>query len=108
MASTAFSHYPFDDQTFIKDWQTELDLLSQGIRAQADTEARDLARKFLDQRSRRRQKAGLSSEMVDIERLKEWEEGMAKYAELSTYRLAATTEGYQPAPEILHANVNNV
>ena len=50
----------------------------------ADAEAIDLAREFLQMRASRR--AGLNPEQVNLERLREWEEGLAKYAELEITR----------------------
>jgi hypothetical protein len=41
-------------------------------------------------------RAGLSAEQVDLERLREWEEGLAKYAELEITRLAGAGNAYHP------------
>jgi hypothetical protein len=37
---------------------------------------------------------------VELERLREWEEGLAKYAELELSRRAEAEEGYQPVDGI--------
>jgi hypothetical protein len=68
--SDYMKRYPWDDPA----WQAELDTLH-------------------------RMAASIPQELVNFERSREWEEGLGKYAELSIYRLAATTPGYQPAPE---------
>ncbi len=92
--------YPVDDPAFEEAWQSELDLLAQAMLTESDDEAADLARTFLDQRVKRRAAAGLSPEFVAIERTREWEEGIAKYGELSGMLAAANTAGYQPVSEL--------
>ena len=39
--------------------------------------------------------------LVRLENQKEWQEGLAKYTELTLWRVAATTTGYKPLPAIL-------
>lgn len=80
------------------DWQAEFDLLSQAMRAESDQELADLARRFLAQREQRRSRAGLSSELAQYEREREWLEGLAKYAELEVWRAGNTKDRYQPLP----------
>lgn len=92
--------YPEKDSDFAAAWQTELDLLNQALRAASQEEARELASTFLDQRAARRAAAHLSTNLVNLERRKEWEEGIAKYGEMSMYRLASMTGDYQPLPEM--------
>jgi hypothetical protein len=99
--SPSAAAYPWTDEKLIAAWQTELDLLTDGVRATTDAEAKDLARQFVAQRSKRRQDAGLSADLVTFERQREWEEGIAKYGEMRIYRAAAETPGYQPVPELL-------
>jgi hypothetical protein len=92
------SRYPWDSESFSDDWQVELDLLADAVQAESDAEAAELARQFLDQRQKRREAANLDVDLIDLERQKEWEEGLAKYTELSIWRLADATESYQPLP----------
>lgn len=92
--------YPLDDEKFIANWQTELDLLANGMLAKSDEEAASLAREFLDQRAKRRDAAGLSTELIAVERTREWEEGLAKYGELSIMLAAAKSPDYQPVAEM--------
>jgi hypothetical protein len=92
------SRYPWDEEIFSTDWQRELDLLADAVQAPADETAIDLARQFLAQRAQRRKNARLDASLTDLERLKDWEEGLAKYTELSMWRLAGTTPGYLPLP----------
>lgn len=84
--------YPYD---MMEDpWKLEMRVLVQAAQAETDTEARDLARQFLEMRTTRRQ--GLTPEEIKLEHLREWEEGLAKYAELEIMRLAGTDKDYQP------------
>jgi len=80
------------------DWQAEFDLLGQAVRAESDQELAGLARRYLDQRSQRRSRAGLSAELAQYEREREWLEGLAKYVELEVWRAGNTAAGYQPLP----------
>jgi hypothetical protein len=89
-------NYPFDSLEGA--WAQEMDVLIQAARAGTDSEAEELARQFLTLRSSRRE--SLRAEQVEYERLREWEEGLAKYAELEIGRLAATDESYQPVEGI--------
>ena len=90
--------YPFDDESQNQAWKDELDLLVSAVRAGSDSDARVLAERYLETRQARR--AGLSADLVEYERQREWLEGLAKYAELQLGR-AAAGGGYQPVPEIL-------
>jgi hypothetical protein len=91
------SRYPWDDADFAADWQAELNTLADAVQAESDSEALALVRRFLDLRLARRHAAGMDATLIDLERLKEWEEGLAKYTELAVWRLAADP-GYQPLP----------
>lgn len=90
------ANYPWDDAIFEEAWQTELDLLAEAMRAQTEGESRALAQQFLAQRARRRQAAALSSGLLDYEKQREWLEGLARYVELETWRLASLSETYEP------------
>lgn len=91
--------YPWEDEGFQQAWQEELDTLFQAARAGTREDTRRLSAAFLNQREARREAAGLSTDLVNYERAREWEEGIAKYGELMSYRLAAGSE-YAPLPEI--------
>jgi hypothetical protein len=86
--------YPWADRALQGAWQVELNLLASALRAGSREETVALARQFLAQRDSRRQAAGLRVELVDYERQREWLEGLARYAELESWRQAATS-GYQ-------------
>jgi hypothetical protein len=85
-------NYPFDAME--EPWKREMDVLVKAVQASTDTESINLTREFLQMRASRR--AGLSLEQIGLEHLKEWEEGLAKYAELEITRQAGTGEGYRP------------
>jgi hypothetical protein len=85
-------NYPFDAME--EPWKREMDVLVKAVQASTDTESINLTREFLQMRASRR--AGLSLEQIGLEHLKEWEEGLAKYAELEITRQAGTREGYHP------------
>ena len=77
-------------------WKAEMNLLAKALEADSDQEAAELTRQFLTHRQSRREKAGLSAEMIDYERQLEWEEGLAKYVELEILRQAFSAQEYQP------------
>jgi hypothetical protein len=54
----------------------------------------------LDRRETRREAANLSADLIDLECAREWEEGIAKYSELSIYLLASRSPEYQPLAEL--------
>ena len=78
------------------DWKMELELLQNGIKAAKDAEAVEIARQFLAQRAQRRERAGLSADLVRYEAEREWLEGQAKYAELAMWQAASRSMSYRP------------
>lgn len=82
-------------------WQQETALLRSALEAKSNANAADLARQFLAQREARRIQANLTPDLVDFERQLEWEEGLAKYVELTAWRQAADTSTWQPMPELV-------
>jgi hypothetical protein len=91
--------YPWEDESLRKDWESELDLLVRALRAQTTEESCSLAREFLQIRNFRRQSAGLSTDLIQFERQREWVEGIGRYAEISVYRLAHEKAAYAPEKE---------
>ncbi|HNT24113.1 MAG TPA: hypothetical protein PKM21_07105 [Anaerolineales bacterium] len=94
------SQYPWDDTTLDKLWQQEMDLLVQAVQADTTEQAAELGRQFLVQRDARRAETGLSQELIDYERQREWLEGLAKYAELVIGRSAGATSAYTYLPAL--------
>jgi hypothetical protein len=95
--------YPWDDAAFRQAWAEELNLLRRAMRAETQEEATALAQVFLEARETRRSEAGLSAALADFERQREWLEGLAKYAELESWRQGATAAGYSPLPQMAQA-----
>ena len=83
-------NYPFQDKDMAAAWVTEGAALAQALKAPTYEEAVRLAQKFLEIRDARRGAARLSPELADYERELEWLEGLAKYAEVRFYELAAS------------------
>jgi hypothetical protein len=88
--------YPWEDEASEAAWREELDLLVSAVKADTDAQAAELAREFLNRRDQRRETHGVSPELVDFERQREWLEGLAKYSELELLRQAVITAGYEP------------
>lgn len=97
--ATDKSAYSYADEDFQANWQAELKLLNDALKTADEDKARQLAREFLQQRNHRRESARLANSLIQMEQLKEWEEGIAKYSELMAYRLAGNQNGYQPFTE---------
>jgi hypothetical protein len=92
------SQYPWQNTSLQADWQQELDLLAEALKSSDPSQVVDLTRQFLDLRSARRSSAKLSAQLVTYEQQREWEEGLARYAELEVWHLA-NKESYTPLPE---------
>ncbi|MBW6474439.1 MAG: hypothetical protein K0B14_15035 [Anaerolineaceae bacterium] len=92
--------YPWENQAGIDAWQQELDVLKAALKSQDKEEIRQLAQQFLDHRDARRKSMQLSADLIRYENQREWVEGMARYAELETWRLAASDEQYQPLADM--------
>ncbi len=102
-AETAYqddAEYWSIDPAMRDDWKVEIDLLTRAVGAASDAEAAELAGQFLAQRSRRRREHGLGPALADYERRLEWLEGLAKYVELTAWREASGTPGYEPLPAL--------
>jgi hypothetical protein len=84
------------DEAMHDAWRTEIEWLEQALEADSDSQATTLAAQFLDQREARRRENSLSPELVAYEQRLEWLEGLAKYVELESWRMAAETNGFEP------------
>ena len=81
--------YPFKDAGFAASWTAEGASLFAGIQAVQEADVAAAARDFLGIRDKRRSAAGLLPELLEFERELEWLEGLAKYAEIRFYEIAA-------------------
>ncbi len=84
--------YPYDSMKLT--WFKEMNVLVQAAQAKTAAQATDLARQFIQLRLSRR--ASLSAPQVKLEQLREWEEGLAKYAELEIIHHAGMSDEYIP------------
>ena len=94
------SQYRWDDPALTAEWHSEMDTLVRAVRARSNGEAIELARQFLAARKKRREAHALNLELANYELQREWLEGLAKYAEVTIGRLAATTPGYEPVSSL--------
>ena len=81
-------------------WQDEIDALFKAVTATDPQVMREAAQAFWDLRRARRVDYQLDESLIDFEQEIEWEEGLAKYVELSIWRVAANTPGYAPLPAL--------
>ncbi len=82
-------NYPAKDPAFAKAWTEEGALLAAAVKAKDREETMNKVRAFLRQRDSRREPLPFSIVTADYERQMEWLEGLAKYAEIRFYELAA-------------------
>ncbi|MEJ2503901.1 MAG: hypothetical protein P8177_11420 [Gemmatimonadota bacterium] len=75
-------------------WEEELAALAEGLESSNGQDAAGCTRQFLELRARRR--ADLGPDLIELERQREWLEGLAKYVEVRTWLLADRTASYQP------------
>ena len=87
-------NYPWGDEHVVDAWQAEMEILAKAGQVKSRDAAKDLARRFLEKRAERRAMGRLDPGLVEYELQREWLEGLAKYAELSITRMAATEPGY--------------
>jgi hypothetical protein len=85
-------------EAFQVELKQEYALLARALEAKSDLEAADLVRQFLQVRDDRRRTYQLDPDLITYERWLEWEEGVAKYVEVDSLRLAFQSVGYFPLP----------
>ena len=99
-AHSAGDAYWIVDVAMHSAWQNEIDALLKALKATDPQVMKDATQEFLTFRLKRRAEYQLDSSLIDFEREIEWEEGLAKYVELSIWREAANTPGYVPLPAL--------
>jgi hypothetical protein len=92
--------YLWENLPGIDAWQQELDIIKAALKSEDKEEARQLAQQFLDHRDARRKTMQLSVDLIRYENQLEWVEGMARYAELETWRLAWVDQKYKPLADM--------
>ena len=86
--------YPWEDPNQERIWDAEVNALADALTADADEAAVASVREFLAHRAERRAAFAERSELIAYEQQREWLEGLAKYAELASWRTAANDPGY--------------
>ncbi len=99
-AETVLSHlgstYPWTDLPFSEAWKAELNALADALSAAEEQRAAEFAARFIALRRDRRKAFNLDSGLVNLERLREWEEGLGKYTEMAIWKCAASDVAYKP------------
>jgi hypothetical protein len=99
-AETALSHlgrmYPWADGSFNQAWKAELNALADALSATQAKRTVGFVDRFMALRRDRRTAFHLDSALVNLERLREWEEGLGKYTELAVWKCAASDTGHKP------------
>jgi len=93
------SVYPYEDREFSSAWNDEGAALADALAAKDESTISGLVQKFLDIREARRSQISLDPELMVFEHELEWLEGLAKYAEVRFYEIAASR-----ASEAAYAN----
>jgi hypothetical protein len=89
--------YPWNDVPFNKAWKEEIALLIKAFETKIESDAKQLIRQYMQMRAKRYLDSRFTPEIMRLEQLKEWEEGIAKYMELSLWKFAGSSSTYVPA-----------
>lgn len=89
--------YPWNDMPFNKAWKEEIALLIKAFETKNDFDAIQVMRQYPEMRTKRYLDSKFTPELMRLEQLKEWEEGIAKYMELSLWKFAGSSATYVPA-----------
>jgi hypothetical protein len=92
--------YPWAKSRFNDEWKAELNALADSLEATHEARMVSLAGKFMALRQARRKTSHIASALTDLERLREWEEGLAKYTELAIWKCASANAAYKPLPAL--------
>ncbi|NSW53770.1 MAG: hypothetical protein HPY85_14810 [Anaerolineae bacterium] len=90
--------YPWD--AVQEDWKAEMEILQEAVSCMDPSDCKVLAQQFLAAREQRREAHWMSPNDISLEQMREWEEGLAKYAELMIWKAADESEAYQPLEAI--------
>lgn len=89
------NQYPWDSEQMQELWQMELITLEEALRSEDPVETEQIVEQFLSIRTNRRAAINLTWDLIDYENQREWVEGMARYVELESWRLANSEESYR-------------
>jgi hypothetical protein len=84
------------DEVMHDAWADEIDLLALALDAADEEEVQELVRCFLALRQERRSAFDMDESLINYERQLEWEEGLAKYIELTIWQAAYEAKDYMP------------
>ena len=90
------SSYPWSDSEFADAWNRELATLRNSLSLNDIGSLEDSVTLFLELRRDRREKFNLNVEHIELERQREWLEGLAKYTEIEIWRRASENTNYRP------------
>ncbi len=99
-AYAAQGRYPWSEPRFADAWMEEMALLQAALAATDRATRSSSAARFLASRQARRERLRADAGAFAFERDVEWLEGLGKYVELATSRLAGGP-GYSPLPAVL-------
>ena len=88
--------YPWSNTGFNDAWKAELDALADALSASQEQRMVEFATRFISLRQARRKAFQLDADLLNLERFREWEEGLAKYTELAIWKHAASDSVYKP------------
>ena len=100
--STFMSHkqYPWNDVSFNKAWKDEFALLIKAFETKNESDAKQFIKQYMQMRAKRYLDAKFTPGLIRYEQLREWEEGIAKYLELSLWKFAGLSSLYIPSPAL--------
>jgi len=88
------NQYPWDSDQMQELWKSELIALEDALRSENADEIAEHVEQFLSIRMNRRITNNLTLGLIDYENQREWVEGMARYVELESWRLANDVKSY--------------
>ncbi len=89
-------NYPWHADSGVQAWKQELEALKEASQTEDVAAKALLVQHFLDLRDQRRISEKLSADLIALENDREWLEGLARYVELESLRVAGVSETYQP------------
>ena len=89
-------NYPWHADSGVQAWKQELEVLKEASQTEDVAAKTLLVQHFLDLRDQRRISEKLSADLIALENDREWLEGLARYVELESLRVAGVSETYQP------------
>jgi hypothetical protein len=89
-------NYPWQAESGVQAWKQELEALKEALQTEDMAAKALLVQQFLNLRDQRRSSENLSADLIALENDREWLEGLARYVELESLRVASVSKTYQP------------